>query len=91
MKKARPNNPMLTNKEGADLCCLSVITLNHYRLDEKHADKGLVEGIHWQSVNGRAVRWYEVPLEHWRDHRHSIEALEIHRKWLEKWIASIGY
>lgn len=83
----KTDNPMIRNKEAAELCCLSIHTLNKYRkVINRH--KGLVEGIHWQSVNGQCVRWWQVPLEHWRDNRQSAEGLEIHHKWLEKRILS---
>jgi hypothetical protein len=68
---------LLSNKEAAEICKLSIGTLNNYRTSKRFKDKGLVEGIHWLRQGIRTIKWVEEPTIHW-----ASNTLLDHRRWL---------
>jgi hypothetical protein len=75
----RPLGEMLTNREAAEICKLSIGTLNNYRTSKRFKDECLLENIHWFKFGARSIRWHRDVLEHWVLHRANLGE---HRKWI---------
>ncbi len=68
---------LLSNKEAAEICKLSIGTLNNYRTSKKFKDKGLIEGVHWLRQGVRTIKWNKEATVHWASNQ-----LSDHRRWL---------
>ncbi len=73
---------LIDKHEAASRTKLSDVTLKRYRLNGE-----LIQGVHWEQINSRSIRYRSPLIEHWAQHRHdpaahlaAIEAYECQNK-----------
>lgn len=77
-------NYRLVNKHEAErLTGLDETTLKKYRL---RPNSPLIEGVHYERINSRFIRYRSPLIEHWAEHRHKPR---IHHREIERYLAYV--
>lgn len=75
-------NQLIDKREAASRTELSESTLKRYRLNGE-----LIQGVHWERINSRSIRYRSPLIEHWAQNRHDpiahLREIEVYERSLK--------